>query len=1105
MPPFEPACRVVSRTACLLLLLLLSAAAHAQEHELIAYWHFNDPASTGTPWPQPLAADRGAGTLTYSFASGLETFAGTIENARDGAPAGSSLTVQGGPGLANNGGYLEIQLSAAAYERLVLSYATRGTGTGFDTQRAAFSVDGGQTWTEIGTETRSRQTTYFVVRYDLSDVAALDRAPNVRFRLTFSGATHENGNNRIDNLAVEGVFVGAASASGTGTVQFEEDALVRGGQDHTLDLVVRARSDDEADRLDAVTLVLPPELGAPAAVELEPAGGTVALDGRTVAVTGVAISQSAPLRVRLRDVAVPDASGAYVLAAQTGAGGQPPAPVAQEPELLVWSTPEPIAAVRTNDPQGRATRLGEWVTVRGVVTAADQFRTGGGQAGPSFLQDDSAGLAVFSPSGVSERVTIGDEVILLGRVAQFNGLNQLDSRTVVVETLRRGVPVEPEVVTLAQLAADGQGGVEVYEGRLVRVNDVTVNTATWTLTGSGSNYTLTDATGTLTVRVVAGVDFAGQPAPAGPFDVVGVVGQFRPSAPFIGGYQLQPRRAADLLDDRDAPAFTSPPPFERAATPTSVTFAWTTDRPARAEVFYVPAPGDTVRVTTDGLATEHVLTLGDLAPATIYDVTLCATATERTCVRDYPVATTAPPGTTHRIRVVFNGTVDRSLARETEAESANPLPILLDLLNNAERSIDMALYSLSGGVGAEIAEALIAARNRGVRVRVIMNEATSNTAPPRRLRNAAIPFITNAFGGNDGEALHHNKVAIVDALTDPAHDPARVWVMTGSWNPTDPGTFEHHQNILFIQDGALAAAYTREFEQMWGGSGLAPNPSASRFGARKRQTAPTVFWIGDVYTRLFFSPQGFGRFGTTEEQIIAALREAEHDIDLGLNLITRASIVDAIRERHTAGVRVRGAVGEPGTTGSVFALLAAFADVHAHDRNRFGLLHHKYAIVDAEHPGANPAVITGAHNWSRAANERNDENTLILYSADLANQFRQEFAVRYREAGGTAEFGVTTEEAAVPATFSVSANHPNPVTVTTTFAYTLPAPAEVTITVYDLLGREVLRTTEPPRAAGTHTATLDVRDLPSGVYVYRVVATAGAQRYAASRRMVVVR
>ena len=48
-------------------------------------------------------------------------------------------------------------------------------------------------------------------------------------------------------------------------------------------------------------------------------------------------------------------------------------------------------------------------------------------------------------------------------------------------------------------------------------------------------------------------------------------------------------------------------------------------------------------------------------------------------------------------------------------------------------------------------------------------------------------------------------------------------------------------------------------------------------------------------------------------------------------------------------------------------------------------MHHKVFIIDGE------TVITGSYNFSRSAEERNDENTLIIHSPTVAAQFQAEF------------------------------------------------------------------------------------------------------------------
>lgn len=66
----------------------------------------------------------------------------------------------------------------------------------------------------------------------------------------------------------------------------------------------------------------------------------------------------------------------------------------------------------------------------------------------------------------------------------------------------------------------------------------------------------------------------------------------------------------------------------------------------------------------------------------------------------------------------------------------------------------------------------------------------------------------------------------------------------------------------------------------------------------------------------------------------------------------------------------------------------------------YGILHHKFAVVDNNKQELDPLVITGSHNWSNSANEINDENTLIIHNEDIANQYYQNFAARFKANNG---------------------------------------------------------------------------------------------------------
>lgn len=65
-------------------------------------------------------------------------------------------------------------------------------------------------------------------------------------------------------------------------------------------------------------------------------------------------------------------------------------------------------------------------------------------------------------------------------------------------------------------------------------------------------------------------------------------------------------------------------------------------------------------------------------------------------------------------------------------------------------------------------------------------------------------------------------------------------------------------------------------------------------------------------------------------------------------------------------------------------------------------------------------------------------------------------------------------------------NVPNPFTRATTIRFVLPWSGRARLSVHDLIGQEVARLVDGELPAGSHSVTLDGRDLPDGVYFYRL-------------------
>jgi hypothetical protein len=86
--------------------------------------------------------------------------------------------------------------------------------------------------------------------------------------------------------------------------------------------------------------------------------------------------------------------------------------------------------------------------------------------------------------------------------------------------------------------------------------------------------------------------------------------------------------------------------------------------------------------------------------------------------------------------------------------------------------------------------------------------------------------------------------------------------------------------------------------------------------------------------------------------------------------------------------------------------------------------------------------------------------------------------------------GVSEEANVLPERFELLGNYPNPFNPTTTIEYLLPQASDVTVEVYDVLGRLVGQQLLGVQGPGKGVASFDATKLSSGTYVYRVRVTA---------------
>ena len=198
--------------------MLAMASISQVRADLVAGWDFQTTTNGGTATaaapntPKQYTANFGSGGLflngqngssdwfvpaTGSTATELNAFTGTAIN----AGTGFSTTTSGAAALAllnntANGKSAVFRFSMAGFQDLVVSYATQRTSTGFSSQAWSFSTDG-LNWTDH--QTISGLPTSFATQ-TLGSITGLNGATDAYLRLTVSGASTANGNNRIDNI-----------------------------------------------------------------------------------------------------------------------------------------------------------------------------------------------------------------------------------------------------------------------------------------------------------------------------------------------------------------------------------------------------------------------------------------------------------------------------------------------------------------------------------------------------------------------------------------------------------------------------------------------------------------------------------------------------------------------------------------------------------------------------------------------------------------------------------------------------------------------------------------------------------------------------------------
>ncbi len=622
--------------------------------------------------------------------------------------------------------------------------------------------------------------------------------------------------------------------------------------------------------------------------------------------------------------------------------------------------------------EARSKTVGTSISVTGIVTNGSEL------GGIRYLQDGTAGIAAYGYNELAN-VKRGDSIVITGDISDYNNLLEISPVTTVT-VVSSGHPLPaPVVLTPAQLSDD-------YEAQLVKIENAVFADAGATFSAK-TNYTFTAGGQQGEIRINdAASPLVGKVIPSGNVIIVGPLAQYRDT------YQILPRDENDLIPGSSINIIT-PVVIENIQT-TLFNLRWTTDTEGTTQVKwgYTPALDGGV-FTAAGTGTDHITNAFGFTAATLVYVQAFSVSTtqpdDTAESRILPVITRSE--STGDIKVYFNNPVDTTVSTGVKAIWLDHTmdDTLIAYIQRAKQTIDVAIYNFNNYNISNISTALNDAYNRGIRVRVVYDSNTDNSGIGEL--DAGIGKIASPASHYPDYGIMHNKFVIIDAKSTNPNDPI-VW--TGSTNFTDGQMNTDPNNVIIIQDQSLALTYTMEFEEMFGSSSDQPDPVNSRFGPDKTDNTPHEIYLGNgTRVECYFSPSD-----GTNAKILASINSADADLSAATMLITRSEIGYAIRDRAYDGVSARVLVNDDSdpSMATVKNTLEAALGTNFRKTGESGIMHHKYLVVDNSNVTSDPLVLTGCHNWSSSAEYRNDENTLIVHDATIANLYYQEFTERFK-------------------------------------------------------------------------------------------------------------
>ena len=291
---------------------------------------------------------------------------------------------------------------------------------------------------------------------------------------------------------------------------------------------------------------------------------------------------------------------------------------------------------------------------------------------------------------------------------------------------------------------------------------------------------------------------------------------------------------------------------------------------------------------------------------------------------------------------------------------------IVDFIDGAHKYLDIAVQELDC---LEIAEAIVRAKMRKVRVRVVLEGDYLKFGRPKTK-----PFSSHPRKGLETNLEIQNALlrAAIDVKSD--YNPNifhqkfivrdKTSLLTGSTNFTDTGISTNLNHVVIIHDAGVAREYSREYAEIRQG----------RFGKWSigHGDAPKEVSVSGVPIKVLFAPDH-----NPEMEIMKQMVKAQRRIDFAVFTFARSSgIDDTMIKLAQSGLQITGILD--GTMASqkwapIKTVAAAGASLFTIPKGQgVRKLHHKIMVLDER------VVIAGSFNYTKPATMLNDENILVI-------------------------------------------------------------------------------------------------------------------------------